>query len=113
MSTALPVAIEVPTQAKVARRERLGQLVRSKTFLVGVVIVGFWVFWGIAGTALTPHDPLDQTPDVLVPPSSAHWFGTDSLGRDVLSRVLAGATEVLKIAPLAMLLGIPSAPYSG
>jgi peptide/nickel transport system permease protein len=106
MSTALPVAVEMPTQAKAARRERLGQLLRSKTFFAGVVIVGFWVFWGIAGTALTPHDPLDQTPDVLVPPSSAHWFGTDSLGRDVLSRVLAGATEVLKIAPLAMLLGI-------
>jgi peptide/nickel transport system permease protein len=106
MSTALPVAVEVPTQAKLARRERLGQLVRSKTFFAGVLIVGFWVFWGIAGTALTPHDPLDQTADVLVPPSSAHWFGTDSLGRDVLSRVLAGATEVLKIAPLAMLLGI-------
>src|SRR6185369_9770336 len=65
MSTALPVAVEVPTQAKLARRERLGQLVRSKTFLVGVIIVGFWVFWGIAGTALTPHDPLDQTADVL------------------------------------------------
>ena len=103
---ASPVAVEMPTQAKAARRERLRQLLRSKTFLAGVVIVGFWVFWAFAGTSLTPHDPLDQTADVLVPPSSAHWFGTDSLGRDVLSRVLAGATEVLKIAPLAMLLGI-------
>ncbi|HZR95614.1 MAG TPA: ABC transporter permease [Gaiellaceae bacterium] len=106
MSTALPVAIEVPAQSKLARRERLRQLVRSKTFLVGVVIVGFWVFWAIVGSSLTPHDPLDQSADVLVRPSSAHWFGTDSLGRDVLSRVLAGASEVLKIAPLAMLLGI-------
>jgi peptide/nickel transport system permease protein len=106
MSTALPVALELPTQAKLARRERLAQLVRSKTFLAGVAVVGFWVFWAATGSALTPHDPLDQTASVLVRPSAAHWFGTDALGRDVLSRVLAGASEVMKIAPLAMLLGV-------
>jgi peptide/nickel transport system permease protein len=106
MSTAAPLTIELPTQAKLARRERLAQLARSKTFLVGVVIVGFWVFWAVVGSALTPHDPLDQTANVLARPSGGHWFGTDSLGRDVLSRVLAGASEVMKIAPLAMLLGV-------
>ncbi len=38
-------------------------------------------------------------------PSGAHWFGTDSLGRDVLSRVIVGARDILLIAPLATLLG--------
>jgi peptide/nickel transport system permease protein len=95
-----------PVEAKVARRETLGQLVRSKTFLVGAVMVLFWVFWAIVGSRLTPHDPLEQSSDVLKGLSSAHWFGTDQLGRDVLSRVLAGASDTLQVAPLATLLGI-------
>src|SRR5581483_944934 len=72
----------------------------------GVIIVGWWVFWAIVGSSLTPHDPLDQTPAVLARPFGHYWLGTDSLGRDVLSRVLAGATGVLKVAPLATILGI-------
>ena len=96
----------VPTEAQIARREMLGQLARSKTFLIGSFVVAFWVFWGIVGAQLTPDDPLGQSESVLAPPSSAHWFGTDQLGRDVFSRVLAGASDTLSIAPLATLLGI-------
>lgn len=94
------------TEAKVARRETLGQLARSKTFLIGAFVVLFWVFWALVGSHLTPHDPLEQTDAILKGPSGAYPFGTDQLGRDVLSRVLAGATNTLKIAPLATLLGI-------
>ena len=96
----------VPTEAKIARREMLSQLARSKTFLIGCFIVGFWVFWALAGSSLTPQDPLAQGDEVLAPPSSAHYFGTDQLGRDVFSRVLAGASDTLSVAPLATLLGI-------
>jgi peptide/nickel transport system permease protein len=113
MSTALPLPAPAPSEAKLARRETLGQLVRSKTFIVGIVVVGFWIFWGIAGASLTPHDPLEQFPDVLSPPNGTYWFGTDSLGRDVFSRVLAGATSVLKIAPLAMLIGVAGGTVFG
>ncbi|HEY1369633.1 MAG TPA: ABC transporter permease [Gaiellaceae bacterium] len=105
MSTALPVVVQ-PSEAQVARRERLGQLVRSKTFLIGLFIVCFWIFWAIVGERLTPHDPLEQTPDILARPFGKYWFGTDSLGRDVFSRVLAGARNVLAVAPLATLLGV-------
>lgn len=96
----------VPTEADVARRELLGQLVRSKTFLAGVALVGFWVFWALVGSRLTPHDPLAQSDRVLQAPGSSFWLGTDQLGRDVLSRVLAGASDTMKVAPLATLLGI-------
>ncbi len=96
----------VPTEAKIARREMLGQLARSKTFVVGTVLVGWWVFWAIVGSRLTPHDPLGISDAILLGPGADHWFGTDSLGRDVLSRVLAGATDTMKVAPLATLLGI-------
>lgn len=94
------------SEAKTARRETLGQLARSKTFLVGNVVVLFWIFWALAGSHLTPYDPLAQTADILKGPSGSHWFGTDQFGRDVFSRVLAGASNTLKVAPLATLLGI-------
>jgi peptide/nickel transport system permease protein len=113
VSTALPVVLEQPSETRLARRETLGQLLRSKTFLAGILLVGFWVFWALAGSHLTPDDPLNQTADVLARPSAAHWLGTDTLGRDVLSRVLAGATSVMKIAPLATLLGITAGTILG
>jgi peptide/nickel transport system permease protein len=103
----------VPTEAKIARREMLSQLGRSKTFLIGCFIVAFWVFWAIVGSSLTPQDPLAQSDDVLAPPSSAHYFGTDQLGRDVFSRVLAGASDTLSVAPLATLLGIVAGTIIG
>jgi peptide/nickel transport system permease protein len=100
------VALPAGTEAQVARRETLGQLARSKTFVVGALLVGWWVFWAIAGDSLTPEDPLEISDLILAPPGAGHWFGTDQLGRDVLSRVLAGATDTMKVAPLATLLGI-------
>jgi peptide/nickel transport system permease protein len=111
MSTvATPASAPAPAaasgEARIARRETLGQLIRSKTFLAGAVLVLFWVFWAIVGSRLTPDDPLAQSADVLKGLSGDHWFGTDQLGRDVLSRVLAGASATLQVAPLATLLGI-------
>ena len=46
-------------------------------------------------------------------PSAAHWFGTDSVGQDVLSRVIVGARDILEIAPLATLLGTVSGTAVG
>ena len=55
---------------------------------------------------MTPLDPYaDDLLATLVPPSAAHWFGTDQLGRDVFSRVIMGARDILIVAPLATLLG--------
>lgn len=102
----LPAPAGGPVEARLARREKLGQLARSKTSLVGLLIVGWWVFWAVVGSSLTPHDPLDQGFDVLKRPGGGNWLGTDQLGRDVLSRVLAGASDTLQVAPLAALLGV-------
>ncbi|HEY2788476.1 MAG TPA: ABC transporter permease [Gaiellales bacterium] len=88
------------------RRELLHQLLHSKTFVIGAVIVIFWALCALLGSALAPHDPLGQ--NLLATnqrPSGAHWFGTDQLGRDVFSRVIAGARSILIVAPLATLIG--------
>src|SRR5262249_18328118 len=56
--------------------------------------------------ALRPLQPGEQQPDPVQPrPSGAHWFGTDSLGRDVLSRVIVGSREILIVSVLAPVLG--------
>jgi peptide/nickel transport system permease protein len=109
----VPEAAPPPSEARIARRETLVQLLRSPTFIIGALIVGWWVFWAIVGSRLTPHDPLDQGAGQLLRPSHGHWLGTVSLGRDVLSRVLAGSSDTFKVAPLAMLLGVGAGTVVG
>ncbi len=93
------------SEASVARRERMGVLLRSPSFLVGAAIILFWLACALLGDRITPFDPrFDQTPELGQAPSGQHWFGTDRLGRDVFSRVLAGSRDILLIAPLATLL---------
>ncbi|MEX2612272.1 MAG: ABC transporter permease [Gaiellaceae bacterium] len=93
------------SEARAARRERLRLLLRSPSFIIGSVVIGFWVVCAILGGRITPYDPIfDQTPDLGVSPSSEYWFGTDRLGRDVFSRVLAGSRDILLVAPLATVL---------
>src|SRR5215471_14668597 len=71
-------------------------LVRRPSFLIGGMILLFWIVCAIFGNAIAPHDPLAQNLLAInKPPSAAHWFGTDELGRDVLSRVLVGARTIL------------------
>ena len=92
-------------EARTARRERLRLLLRSPSFVVGSIVIGFWVVCAILGGRITPYDPIfDQTPDLGVSPSTEYWFGTDRLGRDVFSRVNAGSRDILLVAPLATLL---------
>jgi peptide/nickel transport system permease protein len=107
VSALAPAAPAVqPKQARTARRETLRQLARSKTFIAGNVIVGVWIFCAIFGYRVAPHDPLAQTFPQLIGPSAKYFFGTDQLGRDVFSRVLTGARDILLIVPAATLLGI-------
>jgi peptide/nickel transport system permease protein len=104
-------ALAVPSGIVVSDAERRELpvwrlLLTRPAFLVGAVILLFWVACAIFGTGIAPHDPLAQ--QLLAtnhPPSGAHWFGTDQLGRDVLSRVIVGARTILIIAPLATVVG--------
>ena len=74
--------------------------------IVGAVIVLFWIACALFGTWIAPMDPYaDNLLATLDPPSWSHWFGTDKLGRDVLSRVIVGARDILSVGLLATLLG--------
>ena len=88
------------------RRELLRELGHSPTFLVGATILLIWIICAIFGSAIAPHSPYAQNLEgINKAPSSAHLFGTDQLGRDMLSRVIVGSRDILIIAPLATLLG--------
>jgi peptide/nickel transport system permease protein len=99
------VTVSVPASASaVPGRWRL--LLRRPAFVTGAAIVLFWVVCAVFGSHFAPDSPLAQ--QLLLTntaPSGAHWFGTDSLGRDVLSRVIVGSRDILVITPLATLLG--------
>ncbi|HXV34697.1 MAG TPA: ABC transporter permease [Gaiellaceae bacterium] len=98
--------VVVHDSGRESRRERLRVVLRSKTFLAGAVVVGIWIFCAVFGPLVVPHDPYaDDILGKLQPPSTEHWFGTDRLGRDVFSRVVVGARDILLVAPLAALLG--------
>jgi peptide/nickel transport system permease protein len=96
-------------EARLARRERLRLLAGSKTFLAGVFLFGVFVFCAIFGPAVVPYDPFGAPTDLLdklQPPSTEHLFGTDQLGRDVFSRVVVGARDILAVSFAATLLGV-------
>ncbi|MEL6331983.1 MAG: ABC transporter permease [Cyanobacteria bacterium J06626_26] len=70
-------------------------------FLLFFVMVLFALF----GNAIAPYDPIASNASIaLSPPSFAHWFGTDDLGRDVLSRVMVATRLDLGIAVVAVVL---------
>lgn len=99
-------ALSVGQGAPDLRREFLRNLTHQGTFVVGAVILGFWILAAIFGNLLVPHDP--QAQNLLAinqAPSGSHWFGTDGLGRDVFARVITGSRDILITAPLATLVG--------
>ena len=77
--------------------------------LFGLAILFALIVVAIVGPSIMPHDPLHQVlPDRLLPPGSAsHWFGTDQLGRDILSRMIAGSRLTLGIALLVVVIVVP------
>lgn len=78
--------------------------------IVGFSIIFVAVLCGVFAPYLTPYDPYKSGIDFLTGPSAAHWFGTDDLGRDILTRVLYGARTSLVVgigaAVVAALIGV-------
>lgn len=97
-------------------------LKRNRLAMAGATVVSLLVVFGIAGPWVAPYDPLAQDLSRgLEPPSAEHWFGTDTFGRDILSRVLYGARISLMVGvasqaiafTLGVLLGVVSGYYGG
>ena len=88
--------------------EGISVILASKTAVIGLAIVLFWVSVAVFAPFLTPYTPLEQ--DWKAPnqgPSSTHILGTDELGRDLWSRLIYGARVVLVIMPISESLWVP------
>ncbi len=107
-----PAPVGAVSERAQARRETLRLLFRRPGFLVGVALLSVWLTCAILamlGVEFTPWDPFDDfdlARPAPAPPSAAHLFGTDRLGRDVFSRVLYGARDVFIVAPPAAVIGV-------
>jgi peptide/nickel transport system permease protein len=97
-------------------------LVANPLALVGLLIVIALVVVAALAPVLEVGDPFAQNlGDRLLPPSAEHWFGTDQLGRDILSRVVHGARLTLAIVglvavivgPLGLLIGTVAGYFGG
>lgn len=85
---------------------RIATVARVVLRSVAVVVVLLVVAWAFFPGVFAPHSPLEIDPSArYAPPSGAHPFGTDNLGRDLLSRVIHGATLSLQAAVIAVLVG--------
>src|SRR3954466_11670912 len=83
-----------------AKRAGLRRAIRSRMAPFGAVVLALAVLAAVAAPLVAPYDPVKQNlGNTLAPPGRAHVFGTDNLGRDVLSRVIWG-TRVSLVAGL-------------
>jgi peptide/nickel transport system permease protein len=82
---------------------------RNKLALLGLAIVLALIVCALLANVLAPYSPFtgDLRTTRLLPPSSAHWFGTDDQGRDILSRILHGSRITLFVVTLVAVLAAP------
>jgi peptide/nickel transport system permease protein len=84
------------------------------TLVLAILVILVVAAWAVAPSLFTSANPLVGTPaDQLKPPSPVHWFGTDDLGRDVLSRVIYGAVQSLTGAIVAVAVGLVAGTILG
>lgn len=129
------VAMVATFAASFALRRRLGlygRLFNSPVGMIGLAIVMFWLFTALLADVVITHDPLAQLsgmrnarPGTALPNPGAlyphYLLGGDALARDVFSRAVIGAREVLRIAPFAAMisfmigiaLGLPAGYFGG
>ena len=82
---------------------------RNRLALLGLAIIGLLVLLAALAPWLAPYSPSvgDLRTTRLLPPSAAHWFGTDDQGRDILSRLLHGSRITLFVVTLVAVLAAP------
>lgn len=76
---------------------------RQPLAVAGAAVLAVWVLVAAFAPVLAPFDPLAQSADRLAAPGGAHLLGTDSLGRDVLSRVILGSRLSIPVAAVLVL----------
>lgn len=89
-------------------REVMQTIVKNKMAMVGLITLTFFVLVAIFGPLIWPFSPSDfgDVSNVLQRPSGEHWLGTDDMGRDIFSNLVAGARISLLIGAVATLISM-------
>jgi peptide/nickel transport system permease protein len=77
----------------------------TPTLVLGIGVLFGWLLIALMAAWVAPHDPFATVAGPRQPPSLEHWFGTDRLGRDVLSRVIFGARVSLLLGFISVAIG--------
>ncbi len=93
-------------------RRALRRLLQRKGAVVGLAVIATFILLALFAPVIVPYDPIATSWSLVrKPPSALHWFGTDELGRDILSRTIFGARASLLAGcipvAVAIALGVP------
>ncbi|MDE2377810.1 ABC transporter permease [Bradyrhizobium sp.] len=110
-------ATEIDELESPGRRARR-RLFKRKAAVAGLVVLTAFILLALLAPLIVPHDPIATSwGQVRKPPSALHWFGTDELGRDILSRVVFGARASLLAGAIsvaiALGIGVPLGLIAG
>jgi len=90
-----------------SKLDPMRDLFRNRSATLGLALIALIVIASLIGPALAPYNPLVPSPlERLKGPSTAHFFGTDSLGRDILSRVIYGSRISLAIGVISVTISL-------
>ena len=110
MSSVAPPAPPTLPSAASGKRPAGGFLVRAArhgSFALGGVLVALLVLTAVLSFVWTPWSPYElDIPSKLQPPSSHHWLGTDSLGRDIVSLLIVGSQNSIAVGLIAVGIGM-------
>jgi peptide/nickel transport system permease protein len=92
----------------------ISRALRHKSFVLGGVLTALLVFVAALSLVWSPYPPADiNIPNKLAAPSAAHWLGTDSLGRDILSQLMVGAQNSIVVGLIAVGMGLSIGVFLG
>ncbi len=84
-------------------RRALRRLFRRKGAVIGMAVIAIFIVLALMAPVIAPYDPVATSWSLVrKPPSALHWFGTDDLGRDILSRTIYGARASLLAGVIAV-----------
>ena len=86
----------------------------SWTLVLAIAVLAIALLWALVPGLFTAYDPVNGVPaEKLQPPTAAHWFGTDAIGRDLYARVVYGAIHSLSGALIAVTVGLVAGTLIG
>jgi peptide/nickel transport system permease protein len=105
---AIPVSAPVPSRASRGLwRDASRRLLRNRPALFGLVCITIFIGAAVLAPIIAPYGPLEGTlDDRYLPPNAAHLLGTDTQGRDELTRILYGAQVSLQVGVIAVIMAL-------